>query len=150
MKRRFTLKTLIPIGLFVGLAIGYVLEAPVSLNVFSTPIPFPTHRLFETLPGAWMVVVKMHRLSSPQILQMTKLSSGRLTVILPGKNLVQILDTRGRVLFEQPFLVEFMSGEPLKSVDEVTMVLVLPAMENEHTLVIQTPNGNSSYEFPNP
>jgi len=169
MNRRFSFKVQLTLSLLVGLILGYMFQTPLpgfesgaatpthlpsaspclatatqTLAATATPPPMP----FVTLPGAWMVRFKLNRLAAPEIIRATRLAQGRLTVTVPGENRIQIQDANGTLLYEQTFQSDFISGEPPRPVDEITLIFVLPVIEGAQTLLIITPNGEARYEFP--
>jgi len=169
MNRLFSLKVQLTLGLLLGLILGYAFQTPIpglgagaatptpspvstSGPVVATPTLLPTATSslapFITLPGAWMVRFKLFRNAPPEIVKVTRLSEGRLTVIQPGEDKIQILAADGTSLYEQTFHPDFMIGDPPHQVDEITLIFVLPILEGAHTLIITTPNGEARYEFP--
>lgn len=153
MNRLFSLKLLVALGLLIGLVIGYFFAGPIpgSANAgSSTPTLTLPPQPFVTLPGAWMVRFQMFRSKAPEIISLTRIEAGRLTILQPGENKIQILDSYSQVAYEQSFQVEFMHGDPPQPVDEITQIFVLPVIDGAHTLVIVTPQGQTRYEISTP
>ncbi|MBT7081949.1 MAG: hypothetical protein HN929_10910 [Chloroflexi bacterium] len=174
MNSQLRLSTQTALGIFVALLLGYInqgfsqgeitgpVETP-NLPKTSTPTPsvLPTTlpltttvetlappRPFETLPGVWMVQVVAYPDSHPIIVDVSKLSSGRLTSSQIGDSHVRILDAEGIVIYELGFQPSFHLFDVPASVDEMTYFFIIPDLENVNWLQVLTPQGEAKYEFP--
>jgi hypothetical protein len=153
MNRLFSFKSLIILGLLIGMVIGFFFSNPItgSANAgISTPMAMLAPRPFVTLPGAWMVRLHMFRTKAPEIVSLKKIDEGRITVFQPGDNKIQILDASNHVVYEQVFNVEYLRGDPPQPADEITQILVLPVIDGAHTLVVTTPQGETHHDIPTP
>jgi len=153
MNRRLSPKMLVSLGLMTGLVIGYFFAGPIPGNAniaISTPTSTLPPQHFVTLPGAWMVRFQLFRDKAPTVDSLTRIDQGRLTVLQSGQNKIQILDANSQVIYEQSFQVEFMRGDPPQPVDSITQIIVLPNIDNAHTLVIITPQGETRHDIPTP
>jgi hypothetical protein len=152
MKPSASLQVQLAIGLILGLVSGYlfsstpVLETPPAPTTATSTLP---PQAFQNLPGAWMVQVRFFRTALPEIESVTALPEGRISVLTSGEYAARILDTHDQLLYTLPFQVQFLSGEPPSPVDEILLILVLPAPQGATTLQITTPNGEITYDFPN-
>jgi hypothetical protein len=124
-------------------------NTPTPIAATSRPPDIQTPHPFVDLPLAWMMEVKVFRQAPPQIIGLTRLSEGRITELRDGNGSLKILDQQHNVLYENKFLVVFTNGEPPKIVDQLTLILVMPAIENAYSVEIITPQGETSYDFPN-
>jgi len=173
MRGRLHLSTQIAVGIFVALILGHLYQEPSqemmigpsatptmtnsSMLAPSLPSAMPTPsieetsappRPFETLPGVWMARVIAYPDSAPEIIKVTKLLSGRLTVSKPGDSYVRMLDEGGIVLYELTFQTSFSLFDVPASVDDVTYFFIIPDLENADWLQVVTPQGDATYEFP--
>lgn len=155
MNARLTLPVQWSLTLLIGLFLGYAFqpttnfalpidETPTNTALISTLSPAP----FITLPGGLLVRVKFFRNEIPQFVKIVHLDKARLTIFPQGDNRIDVLDSNGKVLYSQSFLIEFLDGDPPRPVDSKTMIFVLPAMENAVEVAITTTNGKVKYDIP--
>ena len=85
--------------------------------------------------------------SPPEIIKVTKLSSGRLTSSQPGDGYVRILDDEGIVIFEFTFQLSLILLDVPANVDNMTYFFIIPDFENADWLQVETPQGEATYEF---
>ena len=119
-------------------------SSTVSPTVTTTPTPQP----FQTLPGVWMVRLKLLRSAQPEIVNLRYLPEGRLTPTQPGDGRIQVLDKTGNLLFEQSFQVSFTGGEPLKAVDDISLIMTLPDVDGAYSIKIETLQGEVEQVLP--
>lgn len=106
-----------------------------------------TPKPFVTLPGVWMARVTVNRGAAPVIERVTALEQGRITAASEGENLAEVLDLQKQVMYSVPFKVSFQVGEPPQQLEAVTLVLMLPKLEGEKYIRIQTAAGEAIYEL---
>ena len=169
MRGSLQLSTQIALAIFVALILGYLFQEPsdemivqpsdmpteTSTAVPSSPSPTPSAeggaaspRPFVTLPSVWMARVVVYPDAPPEIVKVTKLFSGRLTVSKPGDSHVRILDEEGIVIYELTFQPSFSLFDVPADVDDMTYFFVIPSLENARLLQVITPQGETAYEFP--
>lgn len=168
MKPRWTLQMQLALGLLLALAQSYAFQpagttgpgAPsatplptspvgtITATIIPPPEPSASPAPFTTLEGVWMVSVLVKRSAAPQLVDVTYLPQGRLTASSGGGSAARLLAADGSVLYEQRFEPVFLRGEPLQAVDELRLVLILPAVTGAASLQIVTPQGEVSSELP--
>lgn len=114
---------------------------PVTPMMTNTPAPF------STISGVWMLRVKFFVAQAPEVVKATFLQSGRITPFDQGDYTVEILDPQGNVLFAGHFSIVFLQGDPPSAVEELTTFLVIPAVEEAASVRLNTPQGETTYEF---
>jgi len=149
MTLRLTLPNQIALGLMVALVAGYLFQINPAmggnqLDSEATQTPGP----FVTLPGVWALRVKLHRNAAPEVENLLKLPEGRLTPSQSGDSSIYILDRSGNQRYELSFQPHFVMGEPQQSVDDITLIFVLPDIEGADRINLVTPQGETSYDFP--
>ncbi len=162
MKRRFTLPVQWSVTLLLGLFLGYAYQplpeqisapSPSPATAVSTPFLIPSAaptvlKPYETLPGGWLVRVRLFRDAAPQIEKVVSLKRFRLADLPAGENRVELLSDSGDVLFTQSFSASFLRGEPPQPVDSQTLILTLPSVEGAREVAVITKNGKASYALP--
>jgi len=144
---------LIPLGLLIGLAIGFLFSnlTPAStISIVSTPTPSLAPRPFVTMKSAFMVRLHFFRTRAPEVISVTRISGGRISILPSGENEIQMLDADEQVVYRQSFQVQYLYGDLPKPADQVTQIFVLPIIDGAHTIVVTTPQGKTRYEIPTP
>jgi hypothetical protein len=131
-----------PVGEVASPTLGVPTSTATAILTLPPPVPF------VTLPGGLFVRVKYFRNEAPQFVKIFYLDQARLTVFPKGEDLIEILDPNGQVLYSQFYKIEFLEGDPPRPVDSITVIFVLPAMENALEVVITTSNGRVEYDIP--
>ena len=171
MRGNLQLSTQIAMAIFVALILGYLFQEPSQETIIlpsdmptetsiSTPVPSAlpatpsvgetavTPQPFVTLPGVWMARVIVYPDADPEIIKVTKLLSGRLTVSKPGDSHVRILDEEGIVIYKLTFQPSFSLFDVPADADDTTYFFIIPSLENANVLQVITPQGEATYEFP--
>lgn len=174
MNRILTFQMQLIIGLLVGMGLSFIsvraypqpaaaaIPSPspiasstatqTAIGASFTTIPSPmltgTPKPYVTLPGVWLVRAQFSSTVAPQVLKVTFLEQGRITPFDQGDYQAELLDTSGNVLFRGEFVVNFLQGDPLRAVDEVTTLLVLPAVQQAVQIRLKTPQGATTYDLP--
>lgn len=164
MTVRLQLSTQIAMAIFIALILGYLFQkpaqevlpadtaTPVSSTLTATPSAteeVATPQPFVTLTGVWMVRVVVYRDAAPEIVKVAKLSQGRLTISQLGDSYLRVLDEAGIILYELAFQPHFHVADAPIEVDDNTYFFIIPSIENAHLIQVITPQGESTYEFPN-
>lgn len=166
MKRTLTLQSQLFLSLLVGMALSFISvrafpptfapETPTVLPPATetlapsiTPKPTNTepYKPYVTISGVLLVRAQVSSNASPQILKVTRLEEGRITPFTQGDYQIQLLNAAGDVLFSGSFVVSFVEGDPPRSVEQVTTLLIVPILEDAVQILLKTPQGETTYEI---
>ncbi len=136
----FLTPTVIPLATFTVAAPATPTSLPMPLET-GTPAPY------ITLPGVWMVRIQFFLDSPPKILKATYLQQGRITPFDQGDYQIEILSAGGDVLFTGNFVINFLQGDPPRAADNVTTILMIPAIDQATQFRLKTPQGETIYDI---
>lgn len=132
------------LAVLLGLATGLLLD-PRSLAE-QLPAPAPTAgapRPLVTHSNMLMVTALLRREGPPEILRLTPLERGRLSLTTPGDSTLKVIDSNGALLYELSFQSRFLAGEPLRLRDEVTLIFVVPLDPAAKRIIVTTTGGRA-------
>ena len=154
IKGRLCIRFQITFGLLIGLLTGLLINTALANNldfmeISPTQSPQPTINLqpYHTIPGGILVKIKLSQLTPPEVLDVIKLDESRLTPSSEGDSYIQLLDANRQILYSLNFQPTFLRGEPPKPVDELTLLFVLPKIEEAESILVMTPTGEVSHEL---
>lgn len=142
------------LSVVAALCLGYLLGGPAWTAPTQTPTVSGTSEQqvtpqpFMNLTSVWMVRVRLHKNSTPEVLEVKPLQKGRITSTQGGESNLRLLDADGKLLFMLPFHTQFSIADTGKKVDQVDQLFIIPSIAAEKTLVITTTQGEVRYEFP--
>lgn len=150
MRIRLVFQLQFLLAVVFALLCGWLLGAPRVDATTSQPLVSPGDLppLFTNVSGVWMVRVRINRTEAPQILEVVVLDEGRLSATQGGDNRLYVVDAVGNVLFTLEFHAQFSAPDFGATVNDVEKLLIIPAVQDGKMIVVTSPQGETSYEFP--
>ena len=155
MKGRLGIQFHIAIGLLVALLAAFLINAgittsqelPIDPQKSPTQNPMNTFEPYRTLPGGLLVKIKLYRSLPPEILAVNTLQESRLTPGFDGDGKIEILGRDAQILYSINFSTELLKGEPPLPVDELSILLILPLIDQAQRIHVITPEGETYFEL---
>lgn len=150
MKMRLTFQKQVFFSVLVALLIGWSLSGfqipdnRASTNLEGTVPPKP----FTNLTNAWMVRVKVSRLTPPSVVEVIKVGQGRITTTQGGESKIILLNRDSEALYILSFHTQFLAPDLGETLNEVEKVFILPEITGGETIQVVTPQGETRYELP--
>jgi hypothetical protein len=174
IQKRLSLITQTVLGILVALVIGFLFGEGMLFGAKDRPTPSPDnppsvlatvtarvvtetppvqtmeptqHSPFVTLPDLWLAQVVARVDENPEVVSLSRIVEGRLTVSEPGNSTLTVLDSHEHVLYSLSFQAVVGYYDLPVDVEETNYFFVLPALENAQWLLISTPQGEVKYRF---
>ena len=136
----------VPIILMASLLMGFLLQSQPGWVPGAQAEP--TAAPFQTLDKTWLVRVRFHAAAPPEIVNVSQVDEGRISVLETGADKIQLVAGNGEILYEQAFHVSFLVSELSEPAEQVTLFFSLPAVQGAALIRVQTSQGEDTYELP--
>ncbi len=146
MKRRFPIQLQILLSVIIALLAGYLLDGAQIIAGMPVQVLPSTQQPFETTSGLLSVSLRFHRSAAPEILQVTSLDQGRLTVTQGGECSILLQDGQGEEIYTLPVAPIFVRSEG-GTRESVDRIVVLPNDASARWLVVKCPQGEVNYDL---
>ncbi len=145
MNNQLNARLHVPLILMASLLMGFLLQLQPRLVPGAQAEP--TAAPFQTLDKTWLVRVRFHAAALPEIMNVSLIDEGRISVLETGTEKIQLVAGNGTVLYEQAFHVNFLVSELSEPAEQVTLFFSLPAVQGAALIRVQTSQGEVTYEL---